>query len=1245
MEFTSSQKDAMNIRGKTLLVSAAAGSGKTFTLTQRIIKAITEEKQDISRLLVVTFTRSAAAELRAKISKALSEAIALDPSDLHLQAQMLKLSAAKISTIDSFFIEPVQANFEKLSLPASMKLADEAELSPIREAVMGEVLEKAFDESEGIYAGRLSSVGYRDKLTELSGIISSARNTSAILPTLLSIRNKLITTPEAQDKLLLHAERFKRQASLDFFESDEGKTVKSEIIATLKNTVAVFKRMAEQLKLEGIPEYVECFTEDADNCSQLLFLLENDTCSYVEAAKAFSEYKPGNIPRIKNEIRTEFSEKCKTLRSGKYNKEIKNIYGRYFVFTPEDISSSFSMSAELCLTLHSLLDKFEKKYSLEKLSRGLCEFSDMPRFMLRLLTNPDGSYSALADEMYERFDEVYIDEYQDVNEIQDRIFEIIGRDRRFMVGDIKQSIYAFREAEPSIFADYRRRFPIYKEGSLDKGVTVFMSENFRCDKSIVDLANLICSKIFISFKESIGYTAEDDLVFKKESPSDEYLSPKVIFNVVETPKKDECDGDENASDTEADTEDDTDEQYYDEAIITANEIARLIRDEKDSRGDPLTAGKIAVLVRGHAQAKPLISALSKLNISYTTTSKTEIFEDRRLRYLADLLSVIDNPRTDVPLSRVLSARIDNAEPFFELEELIKIRKSKDSSVSLFDAVISYSEIGEEKDIALRCSELLDIFSKLRRLSSGMAIDKFLRALTSMPRFSYLSQNEGFTYLYDCACKYVRRGWNGLYNFNKYLKLLIEKGESGSEASKASDAVTIMTIHQSKGLEFNTCFVFGMGKQFNMQDSKQSLIYSKDLCLSMKLPPDLSKSDGSITSLTSTRYRDTLMWYAGNLVTKTRQIEEEARIFYVALTRAKERLYLSGSLKKPFADKWQAAKDTLDLSYAVKKAGSYLDWVMLALSHSDYSDCCLRYIYQKGENKLTEPLSLHQGGSVGENATERETEFAALLSSPIGESYEEKLLSTIPAKVAASKATGDMLDHGIFIPIPTGKYFSEQDENGSEISKDTEEQIKNRIELMRSRPADFDSLLEINKKPTAAEIGTATHAFLQYCDYKYVTEHSLEEEISRLYEKKFISKRVADIIDRRSLEGFFKSRLFELIKDAKNVRREFKFRLFRPASDFTEDEKLSMLVKDKKIFVQGSIDLILETEDGDIILCDYKTDRLSAKEKKDPALLSEAMKQRHKDQMLQYRYAISKIFGKEPSKIYIYSTVAGAAVEI
>ncbi len=1243
MGLTPSQQNAVDVRDRTLLVSAAAGSGKTYTLTQRIIKAIIEDGQDLSRLLIVTFTRAAAGELKAKISKALGEAIAAHPADIHLQRQLIKLGSAHISTIDAFFSEPVRANFEKLSLPASIRLCDEAELAPIRDEILSETLDSFFAECPPYSNFELSPVGYNNRYTDLISIISGARDSSSILPTFFDIYKKLMTSPNGLEQLNTHAKRLCKNASIDFFQTLEGKAMKDELYSTVSHARKTLQKALDDMQIDSFvaSKYSADFAESISLTHSILNALEAG--EYDDVVSAFDDFKPKAITRISKDQQTETSEYYKALRS-KLNTSIKEVRKNNLYLQKERLSELFLVYSDMCSLLYKILTAFDKKYSEEKRRRGICEFSDMPRFMLRLLIDDSGEPTEYAKALRDSFDEVYIDEYQDVNEIQDSIFSLIGGKHRFMVGDIKQSIYGFREAEPSIFAQYRKSFPIYDNSNSDlpqsEGSTIFMSENFRCDENVIHFTNAVCSRVFSAFSESIGYTSDDDLKFGKIRKDEDHVSPKVCINILQRPEEADKEYEDDECEAESLQDSESASGLGDEAIVTANSIAELIAaDERIEQKH-----SIAVLVRSLAHARPLIKALGTLNIKYALSSKGELFKNDDMRLLVTLLSVVNNPREDVPLCHLLTAESKAYSPELTLEEVIRIRRASDSSRSLYDAMIQLSISENDIELKEKCKDFISRIDRMRKASCGMSADKFVKSLMSLEKYSALTKTEAFTYLYDAACRYVKNTWGSLYSFIAYFKDLVEKGESGSEPDPNIDgAVRIMTIHQSKGLEFDYCFLFGFGKNFNMQN-KYSIIFNKEFGPSMKLP---QKPHGDVIENIKSRHEDNPIYKTLDRYNKQKQREEEARIFYVALTRAKERLIISATLGKAYDKLIRKYEHCVDPIYDARKSMNYITWIMSAIaSGSVGDDICSVNIFDRGNVSLTHRSSKHvEEGDQVLAPSEHETLLASFVNAKKQTDDDLAMLSSIPSKVAASKVSSHMLDDTVFIPIPFGKqaYDGEIDADG--LACENAAQIKARIELMRSSAKDFEGLLEVNKKPTAAEIGTATHEFLQFCSYHNVSNSGIEHEILRLKEESFISARTADIIDRHILSGFFSSKLFEYISSAVRIRREFKFGMFRSATDFTEDEALKAKLTNKKIYVQGSIDLLLEMPDGSIVLCDYKTDRMTREERNDTSLFISRIREKHSEQLIQYQYAIKKIFGKTPSKTFIYSFALNDTIDV
>ena len=1233
MGFTDAQLAAIGESGKTVLVSAAAGSGKTFTLTKRIIEKITKDGADISRMLIVTFTRAAAGELKSRISTALSEEIAKNPGNTHLQNQMLLMSGAKICTIDSFFTDPVKANFDRLGLPAKVRLADASELEDMRNSIFGEILESQYAK-HGIKSGtKISEIGDRNEFTDLISLITNTRSTSDFISILFSLYTKLITSPRGVKILLDNADNLIHRSTLDFFDTPEGKIIRTDVIYKLHSYKKEFEAHIRRLDDNEFVKsrYLEFFEENRDMCDTMAYKIS--TRPYSEIEESLAAYNPRAIKGIGKDEATPFSEEMKKARTNSHTK-IRNLKNSILEQTQERISSDYLKTAAINKLLYSILAEFDKKYGDAKKEQGLFEFSDMPRFLLQLLEDES---SPVAREMQDMYDEVYIDEYQDVNEIQDTIFKIIGTSHRFMVGDIKQSIYGFRDACPKLFADYKEAFPIYTDTDAVRmagGCTIFMSENFRCDQSVIDFSNAVASSLFEACADSIGYTKEDDLRFNKPDLPENYEPKKVSVNIFESNTQSiekESDGEDSVNlDSEEDMPTLSDSDIPNEAIFCAKEIQRLIKYERKANGEPITPGDIAILVRVKYHAPIIAAALKKYGIEYCLSASNQLFDGSDMKSLLDLLRVIDNPEDDIALCSFLTTDAYNGTSLFSLEEIVTVKQKLGGKKSLYRALTEYSDTTDPLATLLchRVADTVKMIKSLRALSRRVAADKLLKTLKTLPEFSLICESRAYTYLYDCASAYVKHSWNGLYAFLKYYKKLSESGNVTLKEASSSDAVNIMTIHQSKGLERQTVIVYGCSRNFSDKESKQSLNYSRDLCVATKMLEEKLDEDGKpyISGTTRSFIKDAIVKsnYYDSLY-------EEMRVLYVALTRARERLIVTGTVKGEF----EALKNKLQsLGFSrpsIMKAKSYTEWIILSLMKSEeYKDSYELNIHPESENLLDETLDT----SVTKKeivATDSELALSKIMMDAT-QSKKDNIAFDIPSKIAASKATPNMLD----LMLESGDSDASSEKNA--------EMIRARLSLMSESKRDFDSILSSKSTPTAAEIGTATHSFLGLCDLKKIESTSVDCEIQRLVDEKFISRESADMISRPLIDKFLNSSLFSDIKKAEKVLREFEFGIYRDASEFTEIPEMKEKMCGKKIYVQGAIDLILIFPDGTIHVCDYKTDRITDFEKNNVSIFYQRLRKTHKNQLSQYKEAITQIFGKEPEKMYIYSLPLGEAVE-
>ncbi len=1245
-KWTPAQSAAMSTLGRTLLISAAAGSGKTATLTERIIRRLTDpvNPADLSRMLIVTFTRAAAAELRERISLALTEAIARDPGNKHLQKQLIGLGGAHISTIDAFCREPVKLHFAEVGLPAASRIADEAELLPLCERVMGDLIDEYYLKyATGGSDPSAFALLRGNPFADLCDSLTPSKNDSELIPTLLNLYNRLLSFPEELERLKMEAEELSIEGyedDFDFYRSKHGSILREWVNEFTTHATRLLEAALEVI--DGDPAaakaYSAAFTHDLAFCRLL-----SDACSYGETYELLHGYQNIRLGALRNaseeisehkEIRAEIVDDIKALRD------------TYFMDEPAIVAEQMRVTAKLCGVLYDFLTEYDRRILAEKKNRGICDFTDNRRYLLNLLRNRNGSPSGMALEYRDRFDEVYIDEYQDVDEMQDEIFRLVGDDHRFMVGDIKQSIYGFRGADPSVFARYRRDLtPLYEEegdwkGHDNKGNSIFMSDNFRCDESVIRVTNAVCGHMFRACPQSIGYGDGDDLGFSKRKPHEGYVSPAVKVSMLVKPPKAKDDdpavpvADEELSGVEA------------EATYVAGEIAHLLQSgTKLASGEPVKPSDIVILMRSRTALSAYMKALTAAGIP-TGSEELEAAEAGRdilhgsdMSYLVNLLRVIDNPDSDIPLSEVLRAPF----PGLDLEELITLRNVGDrraQSRSLYAGVEEYAvQPNADPILADKLNKFQVWLEGYRRLTATRSAEGLLRLLRQDENCA-CRDTAAFLYLYESARTCRTSTFVSLYAFLRYFesKLATAKNAPAPNSGKDGGHVSIMTIHKSKGLEFPVCFVVRCGQYFSARSMAEDLIFEKRAGVSMKLYRRMAEGD-EVTQFKT----DTTLRAASALAVKIAEREEEMRVLYVAMTRARERLYLVGSGNgKPFSF------DEGD-RFATLSCNCYLKWIQAGIAaHPELGHHISVEQHFISDLRPPEPICRSREQAIatdgGEAARYREILARAVPLTPM-----EQVLRRVPTKVPASRMSERMLDTCVFydtdLDAGDGK-LPVSGVDGSWCDAQTTAAIRQSLSLMQScENNEFELLLHENRRPTASEKGTAAHLILQYCDYGRVLTDGSDNEIARLVEQGFITERTASIADRLALKAFFASPFFSRVKEACEVKRELRFSRFVPLATLTENTELAEALGDRTLFVQGSIDLLLVFEDGHIEICDYKTDRITPAERKDPSLLQRRMQEAHADQLRQYAAAVTETYGRAPSRVFIYSLPLGDAVEI
>ena len=1199
-KWTDAQLLAMNTTDRTLLVSAAAGSGKTATLTERIIRRVTDtsDPADISKMLIVTFTRSAASDLKAKIFAALGDALAKDPENSHLAAQLMKIGSAKICTIDSFYLEVVRSNFSTLGLSPSFRIVDQSEYDLLAKRIMCDCIDELYEKN--------------DKFPTFAECFGSLRSSSHIYEIFLSLYSDLSSLPSGIEYVKECASRTEAEAELDFFATAYGDIQRRNAYDFFEHYCRVFDEALAYMATDEPMQkaYGASFAYDLGYCRQLKDAVLDEKNGYNETKALLDGYSPISLGRLSSKNASETSVSFKNLRSA-FTKKIAALTRKSFSKSAEDIIRAMRDTAENLFILYDLLSLFEARITEEKNRLSLMTFSDVSRATMKLLVAPDGNPTDIARQYAEQFSDIYIDEYQDVDMVQDLIFRSISKPHnRFMVGDIKQSIYSFRGAEPKLFANYRRSFSPMDEDSDSDPVpsTIFMSNNFRCDENVIDFTNHVCSTIFAACADSIGYTTKDDLVFSKQYDTldESYPFPKVKITVV-TPME---------SDDESDREKDELSGGEREAEYIASEISRLISSEKKSNGEPILPGDIAVLFRSKRISPVISAALQRRGILAAEADGEKYFEDPDVLMMLCILNCIDNPQRDVYLAGALRSPIFN----FTMDDLISIRCSAENSASLYLALKGYA-LNESNELALKCQDFINTLEIWQSDAASLAVDRFIRTLYESERFiasGLVSQTNGqgeggnLLVLYEYARSFENGSFKGLYQFIEYINSVIEEGGTLPSDTRGSspDRVSLMTIHKSKGLEFPVCFVVNTRSALCSNESRESLVFEHATGIALKI------ADGSGLARINTPMREAILASSYN-----KQKEEEMRVLYVSLTRARERLYLTASASAKNADTALAnAKSNAEFidRYAImSNCTSYLDWVLLAISKAPTDSCELEILpYDKIGRSASHALSDKVETVAADTAlTERLVEEFAF-------KYKYSALRNVPSKLSVSKLYPDILD-----------------ENDTSAKLETSEEKA----MQKAVVPEFFS--GVGAKATSAERGTATHLFLQFCDFRRAYEQGAIAELSRLLEQKFLPRGASELIYTDELEAFTKSELMELILKSSKVIREQRFNVELSLDGFNVSDELRELMGDDKLAVQGVIDLITVNADGSISLFDYKTDRLSKAELSDYALAEKRMNDTHGRQLSYYVKAVELLFDKKCSRVCVYSTHSARLYDI
>jgi len=1253
VSWTTEQQQVIDLRNRNILVSAAAGSGKTAVLVERIVKIITDKNHpvDIDHLLIVTFTNAAAAEMRERIGNAIEKALDEQPGNEHLLRQLTLIHNAQITTIDSFCLYVVRNHFHEIDLEPNFRIGDEGELKLLREDVLGRVLEQNYEEPSEAFSDFVE--GY-----------ASGRTDAALNEMILQLYefSRSYPWPEKWLDSFVGAYRIETREELD----------RAEWLAPLTENICFVLKDCEQLlkqalaitqQDDGPDMYEKAVQSDLEKYEGLSRLT-----SFCELSGALSDIKYDRLASSRGfEGNPDKLELVKSLRE-QAKDVVKKLCKQYFFCSPEMMIEQLERTEPMLEEVVRLTKQFADEFAAAKRRKNLVDFHDVEHFALQILVDEETEKAKkTAEEFRDTFEEIMIDEYQDSNEVQETLLRSISREERgenniFMVGDVKQSIYRFRLARPELFM---KKYDSY---SLEESTTqrIDLHKNFRSREEVLTCTNDIFYKIMARSLGNVEYDAEAALYPGASYPVSADFIPEILLADS---------NDELLEDTEL-----TDKKTL-EAKIVAEEIKHLMKTQQvtDKAAGTLRAAHysdIVILLRSlSGWADSLVEVLNGNGIPAHTVSSTGYFSTVEVQTVLSMLRLLDNPRQDIPMAAVLRSPMAGL-----TDEELAVLRLEDGSVPFHEAVLELAEGLYEEDGQKEISDseadrkqgrnadektenhieitahrkLLKFYKKykqLRQLVPDTPIHELIEIIlretgyghyvAAMPAGNRRTAN--LNMLLEKAAAYEKTSYKGLFHFVRYIDELQKYDVDFGEADMVGeneDVVRIMSIHKSKGLEFPIVIVSGMGKNFNKQDTRSKMVLHPELGIGL----DYMDGKKRIKSPT----------IAKKAIAKQIDLEnlgEELRVLYVALTRAKEKLILTGTLKDA-PEKLEFFRRQANLSKAADRplsyltregASGYLDWILPAVL--SYGDKYPVRIVEAAELVLDEVENqLEQN----EDLTERIEEIEAADTQLVGQ-LKQRFSQRYPYQtdiLRKNKYSVSELKHRAM----REKFEAEQEET---IPAFLEEPVTPTIPLFIQR----EESVEQETANRGALRGTAVHRVME-C-YDFASEKSVHEQMEAMEKEEKITADMRALVREQTVADFVSSETGKRMALAQRVGALYREKPF--VMGFTEEElerygfgagaqmieneaqtenaqqeimsenvsQENHMHEEDLTLIQGIIDVFWIEDDG-ITVLDYKTDRVDT---------AQELIDRYATQLKLYADALERVFATRKLKvkeILIYS---------
>ena len=1239
-----------SLDNQTLLVAAAAGSGKTAVLVERIITRLKDMDNPLSvqELMVVTFTKAAAQEMSARIGLALAKAMESTDDEAmqeRLERQLNLLPSAHISTLHSFCQWVIRSYFYKLDINPTARIGNEAEMALLQQEVLADLLTKSYE--EGLY-----------NIYELADFFSDDKSDAGLTAKIMSLYNYAMSLANPDGWLRKALEPYKEAMTVNPSETLWGQYMWDQHVAVIDRIRERLERM-EQILLDPVGPHK--WQNIYDNQLAALSMLSGaETWDDMgEACKHTDTFIKDRFNKLGEEVDPSLQAEFKSL--GSQNKDdLKAMQAAVFTVPEATLQEQFKAQYPIIKGLVELTIAFHKAYRDMKQEQGIMDFSDLEHLCLALLVEPgtedDPQPSDVAKELQDTFKEIMVDEYQDTNGVQETIINLISRvDNRFYVGDVKQAIYSFRMADSSLFME---KYNTY--GGTDAVERrIDLAKNFRSHENILAATNFLFYQIMTEEAAELNYTEAESLIpgrIVEDAPED-WIGGDVELQLLDV-SKDTLSASESDEDEGGDPE--NNERELDFIIQKIKEIhgAKKKVQNPDGTFRQIEWRDFAILRRSLAGwGTRAVEAMRQAGIPAVVNERDGYFEAQEIQLLLALLSIIDNPEQDLPMAAVLHSGLVG----LDANELGALRLSGEGS--LWSLMPAYAEEAQDE----RLLAFIDHMERWRTLSRRHGVtdllwdiyesQDYVNYVGAMP--NGLVRRANVLALYDRAKGYEASGFRGLFRFLRFVESLRDSNQDmplANVVSEADNVVRLMTIHKSKGLEFPVVFLSGVQKGFNMMDLRSELLIDKNAGLGLKgYFPDIRVSF------------PTMPWFYIKDVKEAALKAEEERILYVALTRARDKLIMTGYFKgfKNAKGKLSTLGELIKNAASVEgqqlptdiitQANTYLDWLIMGFArHLDGGNPLRVAIEYEGptyfdlpDKKCRIKVEVHDGSLYGdldykadidETTINKVRELKAVNAVELPQEIEDRFNYSYPysdatrrtAKISVSElkrrfqereleaGTIDTLNEPI-VTVDTGAKRAVSDAIlGQAIKLD----IRNADDLANSvfgrKPQALQSEEDVL---TGAQWGTLMHEAMQWLPLAQYTQVSLTKELDTLVTKGTFTEEERNLLSDTSLYKFFSSDLGKRLINAKRIERELPFSML-----FEGKRVYDTLEDGEDLFLQGIIDTAFE-ENGEWILVDYKTDRVKS---------GEDLIKRYKIQMDLYKEALQRLTGMPVKACYIYS---------